>query len=223
MRKLSILLIALSLVAAACGDSAEDQTTTSEDTSTSAPTTTPTTADTTTSTSAATTTSTTAATATSAESAEGTDDCVVGTWVLDTEALVDDFDALFAETDMPAADVTALEGPYTIEFSADGSFTGVRESWGFAVGMEGGNVETAFTGTETGTWSADGSTLTVDIESSDVTVEATMETGGQEMELPDNQTPDEAQAVLGANSEYECSGDVLTVTNSGFETILNRS
>lgn len=221
MRKLSALLFALSLVAAACGDSAEDETTTSEDTSTSAPATT--TPETTTSSSAATTTSTTAATTTSAESAEGTDDCVVGTWALDTEALVDDFDTLFESIDMPATEVTALEGPYTLEFSADGSFTGVRESWGFTAGMEGGNVEMAYSGTEAGTWSADGSTLTVDIESSDVTVEATMESGGQEMELPDNQAPDEAQAVVGANREYECSGDVLTITNSGFETTLNRA
>lgn len=215
MRKLSTLLFALSLVAAACGGSAEDQTTTSGDTSTSAPTTT--------SATAGTTTSAAEATTTSGASAEGTDDCVVGTWLLDTEALVDDFDSLFEAGEMPAAEVTALEGSYTIEFSADGTFTSTRESWGFAIGVEDGNVTMEYSGTEEGTWSADGSTLTANTESSDVDIEATMEAGGQQMELPEGQTPEETQAIVAANSEYECSGDVLTLTNSGFEATLNRN
>lgn len=216
MWRILTLLFALSLVAAACGDSAEDPSTTTGETSTSAPaTTTPTTGET--------TTSTTAATTTSAESAEGTDECVVGTWVLDTEAMVDDFDTLFEGSDMPATEVTALEGTYTLEFAADGSFQGERDSWGFAVDMEDGSIEMAYSGTETGTWSADGSTLTVDLESSDVSVDATMEADGQEMELPDSQAPDETEELVAEDSEYECSGDVLTMANAGFEATLNRS
>lgn len=173
-----------------------------------------------------TTTTTTAAedtTTTSDEAAAGTDDCVVGSWMLDSEAFVQNFDSIFAEAGLPDAEVTALDGSYTIELAADGSLTGIRQSWGFSVQLGEGNFTVEISGFELGTWSADGSTMTVALESSDLDVRTTVESGGQEVELPQNQFPFEAPEGIASNSEYTCSDDLLTLTNAGVESILIRS
>lgn len=218
MRRLSIIAIALSLLAAACAGSAEDTTTTAseETTTTVAETTTSTDADTTTTAEEDTTT-------TSGETAEGTDQCLVGTWLFDTEAFVGNFSTLFQDAGMPDAEVTALDGDYTVEMTVEGTFTGNRDGWGFVIESEQGNFTIEFNGTETGTWSADGSTLTVENRSSDIDITATAESGGQEVELPQGQVPIETPEGIASNNDYECSGDVLTLTSSGIETTLNRS
>lgn len=217
MRRLSTIAVALSLLATACAGSAEDTTTTSaeETTTTVAPTTTSTEADTTTTSEADTTT-------TSGEAAEGTDQCLVGTWLLDTEAFVGNLSSFFQE-EMSDAEISALDGDYTVEMTADGTFTGSRDSWGFVIESEQGTFRIEFNGTETGTWSADGSTLTVENRSSDVDITATAESGGQEVELPQGQVPVETPEGIASNNDYECAGDVLTLTSSGIETTLNRS
>lgn len=200
----------LGLVAAACAGSSEETTTTAaEETTTS------TGADTTTTAEPETTT-------TSGETTEGTDDCLVGTWTFDTEAFVGNLSTLFQE-EMPDAEVTALDGDYSVEMTADGTFTGTRDGWGFAIESDQGNFTIQFNGNETGTWSADGSTLTVENRSSDVDITATAESGGQEVELPQGQIPIETPEGVASNNDYECSGDVLTLTSSGIETVLTRS
>lgn len=210
MPKLLLIAVILSLVAAACADSSADTTTTAGEATTT------TAADTTTSTAADPTT-------TSGEGAEGTDQCLVGTWVFDTGAFVENFSTLFQDAGMPDAEVTALDGDYTVEMTGDGTFTGTRDGWGFVIESEQGNFTIEFNGTETGTWSADGSTLTVENRSSDIDISATAESGGQEIELPQGQFPIETPEGVASNNDYECSGDVLTLTNSGIETTLNRS
>lgn len=217
MRKLLLLAMTLSLVAAACAGSSEETTTTAaeETTTTVAETTTSTGADTTSTTESGTTT-------TSGETAEGTDDCLVGTWLFDTEAFVGNLSTLFQE-EMPDAEVTPLDGDYTVEMTADGTFTGTRDGWGFVIESDQGNFTIEFNGTESGTWSADGSTLTVENRSSDIDITATVESGGQEVELPQGQFPIETPEGVASNNDYECSGDVVTLTSSGIETILTRS
>lgn len=217
MRKLLLLVMTLSLVAAACAGSSEETTTTAaeETTTTVAETTTSTEANTTTTAEADTTT-------TSGEAAEGTDQCLVGTWRFDTEAFVGELSTFFQE-EMPDADVTALDGDYTVEMAADGTFTANRDGWGFAIESDQGNFTIEFNGTETGTWSADGSTLTVENQSSDIDIKATAESGGQEVELPEGQVPVETPEGIVSNNDYECSGDILTLTNSGVESTFNRS
>lgn len=218
MRKLLLLVMTLSLLAAACADSSADTTTTTgeETTSTAADTTTSIDADPTTTAEAETTT-------TSGEAVDGTDQCLVGTWLFDTEAFVANFSTLFQDAGMSDAEVTALDGDYTVEMTADGTFTGTRDGWGFVIETEQGNFTIELNGTETGTWSADGSTLTVENRSSDIDISATAESGGQEVELPQGQFPIETPEGIASNSDYECSGDVLTLTNAGIETTLNRS
>ena len=223
MRRLSILLLVTSLVLAACGGSGDEGTTTTaaaDDASTTLEEETTTTAapEPTTTTEAETTTTTTAG-----ETASGTDDCVVGTWTLDSEAFVENFEPLFEDAGIPDADVSALDGDFIVELGADGSLTGTRDGWGFDIDTGQGVVTLEINGTETGTWSAEGSTMTVNIDESDVTVSSTIEVDGQVIEMPQDQIPVETPPGIASNSEYTCSGDVLTLTNEGIETVLNRS
>jgi len=218
MRRLLTISVALSLLAAACAGSAEDTTTTAgeETTTTVAETTTSTEADTTTTSEADTTT-------TSGEAAEGTDQCLVGTWLFDTGAFVGNLSTFFQDAEMPDAEISALDGDYTVEMTADGAFTGNRDGWGFLIESDQGTFRIEFNGTETGTWSADGSTLTVENRSSDLDISTTAESGGQEIELPQSQFPIETPEGIPSNTDYDCSGDVITLTNSGIETTLTRS
>jgi hypothetical protein len=223
MRKLPLLLVVVAVVVAACtGSSDEDEGTTT--TAAAAPSTSE--EETTTAEAPETTTTTeveTTTTTTSGEAASGTDDCLVGTWTLDTEAFVENFEPLFADAGIPDADVSALDGDFIVELGADESLTGTRDEWGFDIDTGQGVVTLEINGTETGTWSADGSTMTVSIDESDVTVNSSIEVDGQVIEMPQDQIPVETPPGIASNSEYTCSGDVLTLTNEGIETVLNRS
>lgn len=215
MRRLTTFTLVAALLAGCTGSSGETTTTASAETTTTAA-------------AAATTTAimettTIAETTTTAGSATGSDDCLVGTWVLDTDAFVSNFSSIFENAGMPDAEVTALDGTFTVEMGVDGSLAGTRDSWGFAIGSDQGNFTVEINGTESGTWSTDGDNLIVDIESSDLTVSSTLESGGQVVELPENQIPVETPPGIASNSRYTCSGDVLTLTNAGVETVLNRA
>lgn len=223
MRRLSILFTALSLVLVACAGSGDETTTT---TASDADTTTSAASDATTTTAAPETTTTAAAestTTTSGDTASGTDDCLVGTWTLDSEGFVENFGSIFAEAGMSDAEVSALDGTFTVELGADGSLRGTREEWGFEIATGQGTVTIEINGTETGTWSADGSNLTITTQDSALDVNATIEADGQVIEMPQDQIPVETPPGIASNSEYTCSGDTLTLTNAGVESVLTRS
>lgn len=213
MRRIPALLIGVSLLLTACAGSEGDATTSTADTAA----TTTTVADTTT------TTTSPQTTTTAGQPAEGTDDCLVGTWLLDSEAFVENFGSIFADAGMPGAEVTSLDGTFTVELGADGSLTGTRDDWGFNIVTGEGTIIMEINGTETGTWSADGSTLTVETLESDLSVNASMEVDGEVFEMPQGQVPIEAPPGIASNSEYTCSGDTLTLTNAGVESVLTRS
>lgn len=229
MRRLLILFSAMSLALAACAGSGDDTTTTSADpettTSASDEATTTMAAETTTTPAPETTTTaeSEATTTTSGEAATGTDSCVVGTWTLDTQGFVDNLGPIFEDSGVPNAEVTALDGTFTVEMGADGSMMGTRDEWGFSIATGEGTVTIEINGTETGTWAADGSTMTVTTEDSDLTVNSSIEADGQVIQMPQDQMPVETPPGIASNSDYTCSGDVLTLTNDGIESVLNRS
>lgn len=165
----------------------------------------------------------TVTTTTSGETAEGTDQCLVGTWALDTEAFVANFSTFFQDAGMPDAEVAALDGDYTVEMTADGNFIGTRDGWGFAIETDQGDFTIELNGTETGDWSADGSTLTVENQSADIDISTTVSSGGQQVELPQGQFPIEPPEGIASTNSYVCSGDVFTLSNSGVESTFNRS
>jgi hypothetical protein len=212
----------MALALAACAGSSDENTT-----STAASTDTTATAAEVTTTTARPETTTTAApettTSVSGDSASSNDDCLVGTWTLDTEDFVENFGPIFEQSGMPDTKVTALDGTFTVELGADGSLSGTRDDWGFNIATGEGTVTLEINGRETGTWSADGSTLTIDIDESDLTVNSSIEVDGQVIEMPQDQIPVETPPGIASNSQYTCAGDVLTLTNAGVESVLNRS
>jgi hypothetical protein len=215
MRRLLTLAVFLALVSASCGGSSQE-TTTSPDAATT------TTVTATASTSAPTTTSTPEPTTTTALSAGGPD-CLVGTWVLDSEAFVENFDSIFAEAGMPEAEVSPLDGTFTAELTADGSLGAEREDWGFRISMPDGTFIIEINGIETGSWSADDSILTVDTDVSQIEVSASIEVGDQVIAMPEGQFPIEPPEGIATGSSYTCDGDVVTLSNAGVESVLHRA
>jgi hypothetical protein len=217
MRKLPTLALALGLVAAGCNGSSGDTTTTSIEEATS------TTVAATTTTAAAATTTLNDTTTTQASSGGGGSDCLVGTWVLDSEAFVENFDSIFAGAGMPDAEVSPLDGSFTVELSSDGSLEAERDEWGFRIAMPDTTFIIEIDGTETGTWSADDSTLTVDTDVSEIEVSAAIEVGDELIAMPEGQMPIEPPRGIATGSEYTCSGEDLTLRNAGVESVLNRA
>lgn len=220
MRRLLILVSLLGLIAAGCNGGAGDTTTTTTDDAASTTTSVP--ASTTSST--AETTSTVGATTTIAPAASGGPDCLVGTWVLDNDAFVENFGSIFTDAGMPDAEVSALDGTFTVELGADGSLNATREEWGFDMDTGEGAVVIEINGTETGTWSADESTLTVSTDTSDLEIDFSVEVDGEMVEMPSEIQPEfDVPQGVATDSAYTCSGDVLTLTNEGVESVLNRA
>lgn len=215
MRNLSTLVIISGLVVAACSGASGDTTTSTDDVTTS--------------TAAATTTTvpgpttTQAVTTTQPPATGGGSDCLVGSWILDSEAFVENFDAIFADAGMPDAEVSALDGSFTVDLGADGSLEAERDEWGFRISMPEGVFIIEINGTETGTWSADDSTMTVTTDVSNIEVSAAIEVDGEVIAMPEGQMPIEPPRGIATGSEYTCSGDVLTLTNAGVESRLDRA
>lgn len=200
MRRLLNLALALGLVAAACSPSSSSgaTSTSTDDTPTSQP-----------------------ATTTTSSAGAGGPDCLVGTWVLDTDSFVEALAEAYAESGIGVTEVTAGGGSFTMTLDADGSMESEREEWGFGVVMAEGTFNIVIDGRETGTWSADDSTMTVDTTDSDLSVSATVEADGQSIDIPSS--PVEVPDTIASDSEYSCEGDVLTVVNDGFTSVMNRS
>ncbi|HUG32420.1 MAG TPA: lipocalin family protein [Acidimicrobiia bacterium] len=217
MRRLSTLVLALALVTAACGGDSEDATTST----TVDPATTTTAAPTTTEATEAETTTTDAVTTTAEAAGSGGPDCLEGTWILDNDSFVDALLAAFADSGMEAESLEPNDGTYTIDLSADGTFTGTRDDWGFSVVMPEGAFNITVNGTETGTWSADDDTITVTQTGSDISAAATVEADGQEFELPEAPVP--IPEAMQTDSVYTCDDDTLTVTTEDVTTVMNRA
>jgi hypothetical protein len=217
MRKLSILVVISGFVIGGCNGASGDATTTSTADVTAS------TAGETTTTATGPTTTTQVVTTTQPPASSGGSDCLVGTWILDSEAFVENFDSIFADAGMPDAEVSALDGSFTVELGADGSLEAERDEWGFRITMPEGVFIIEINGTEMGTWSADDSTLTVTTDVSNIDVSGAIEVDGEVIAMPEGQMPIEPPQGIATGSDYSCSGDVTTLTNGGVESVLNRA
>lgn len=212
MRRLPTLLFALLLVLAACSPGESDDTTTSAPEGEST---------TTTAGSAAPTTSEPAPTTTTQPQSSAGASCLEGTWSLDIQSFISFMQDAFTSEGFGADSVTANDGPYLVTFAGDGTFTAERQDWGFTVVTSDGTFKLSINGSETGTWSADDSTITVTVTSSDVTASSTAEVDGQTIEIP--QSPVEVPEAIAEESAYTCEGDLLTVTTEDIVITLNRT
>lgn len=202
MRRLSPMIVVL-LLAACGGGEAETATTTALEPTTTAAETTTTAAPTTTTTEATTTTTTTVP----QPSAE---DCLVGTWELDSEAFVDSLMATMG-TDLPG-EITSGGGSYIVEMDADGSITSTRDEWRYLIESTEGTLAVQLDGTETGTYTTDGDTITISITGGETSVTTGLLVDGELQELPFGPTQTfDAEPLEGAGT-FDCAADTLTMT-----------
>lgn len=166
-------------------------------------------------------TSTTAAATTTAPGATGGSSCIEGQWIFASDTFVEVMNSMMSETEMADAEVLPTDGTYLVTLDSDGTFTGERENWGFSVVSSEGTFVISIDGTETGTWSADDSTLTVSVASSDVEVTARAEVDGQTINLPNS--PVAVPETIAQASAYECSSSTLTVTTDDIAFALDRA
>ena len=214
MRRLTTLLLALGLVLAACspgGDEGTDSTTTTSGEVTS-----------TTGAQAVDTTTTVAAetTTTEAPSSQGSS-CVEGSWLLTADGFVEIMQGLLSESELGDTEITPADGTYVVTFDSGGTFTGVRDDWGFSVATDEGTFHIRINGMEDGTWSADDTTITVQVTSSDVVVSAQAEVDGQVLDIPNS--PVDVPEAIAESSNYTCDGDTLTVTTQDISFNLERA
>ena len=212
MRSLIISLVVLA-VAAACGSSSDESTTTTSPGST-------TTAAATTGADESTTTAADTTTTTETLTAAGGPSCVVGSWVVDSDAFLESLRQVFAD-EAAGGEITEINGTYTIEIAGDGTTSGEREEWGFTVLTAEGTVVISMDGTETGTWSATDDSITVETTTSDMNVSVTVEADGQVFTLTDS--PVAIPDVITSASQYSCDGDSLSVTSEGVTFVLIRA
>jgi hypothetical protein len=214
-RRAALLLFALIL--AACGG--EDAATTTA--AGEPPATTQTTAPVTTTSEAATTT-TEAPTTTQAVA---TSDCLVGSWELDSESFIQQ---VFAGTDTgfeELGEVTVSHGggSFVVEMSEDGTYIGTRDEWKIRIESEEGAFVNMLDGTETGTWSVDGDTLTISSDVSDITVSFAAEVDGVLQELPFGGTQTTQTRAFTGSGGFSCSDDSFEATFDGFTSVFSRS
>lgn len=210
MPRLLTVVLAVGLLAAACNGASGDDTTTSGPTSTTAAT--------------ETTTSAMGTTTTAASAAGGGDGCLVGTWVLDSEAFVAEMAEIFSGAGMPDAEIAPLEGDFTVTLSEDGTLSALREQWGFEITTtEDSTFRVEVNGEETGTWSADGSTLTVNTDISDLIANSSIVVDGEELPMPPGLEAPGIPDTIASESTYSCDGDLLTISNESATSTFNRA
>ena len=210
----SLIVSLVVLVAVAgCGSSSDETTTTTAQGATTAPATATTAGDETTTTAAD-------ATTTTETVAAGGPSCLSGTWVIDSPAFLESLREVFAD-EAQGGEITEVNGTYTIEMAENGTMIGQRNEWGFTVLTAEGTVDLSMDGTETGTWEATEDTITVEIESSDMSVSVTVEADGQVFTLADS--PINVPDVITSATPYSCAVDMLTVTSDGVEFVLTRA
>lgn len=212
LRSLTVSLVVL-VVAAACGSSSDETTTTTAPGST-------TTAAATTGGDETTTTAADTTTSTETVAAAGGPSCVLGSWVVDSDAFLEGLRQVFAD-EATGGEITEINGTYTVEMSGDGTMSGERDEWGFTVLTTEGTVVISMDGTETGTWSATEDSITVETTTSDMNVSVSVEADGQVFTLTDS--PVAVPDVITSASQYSCDGDSLTVTSDGVMFVLIRA
>jgi RNase P/RNase MRP subunit p29 len=196
---------------AACSPSADSSTTTA-----SADTTTPPAESTTSQVPA----STTSLLGTTTEPGSEGANCLMGTWRLDTESMIESLSATFAQEGF-TGEVTANEGDYLVTINADGSLQVERDNWGFSVATPDGTFILTVDGTDEGTWSADDASITVTMSTSNVVSQTQVEVDGQLVTMP--QSPVGVPDAIAESSTYMCNGDLLSVQSGDVEFMMNRA
>ena len=212
----SAALLALAIVAAACGADSTPATTATDVTATTISSTVAPTVEATTTTTAAPTTTTTAARVMASA------DCLVGTWELDSAAFLDQVFAAASE-ELEGGSVSHGGGEYVIDLAGDGTFVGTRDNWQMRFESSEGVFVSILDGTETGTWSVEGDMLSITTDVTDISVTSALEVDGELQELPFGGTQTVRTDVFAGAGSFTCDDDQMTVTFEGVTSVLNRT
>lgn len=202
MKRLAPFIVFLLLAACGGGEAETATTTAPEPTTTEA---------TTTTTTEATTTTTEAPTTTTTEAEQSAEECLVGTWELDSEAFVDSLMATMG-TDLPG-EITSGGGSYVVEMNADGSLEVTRDEWRYLIESPEGTLVAQIDGSESGTWEVTDGMLTVTTTGGDATVSMGMLVDGEVQDLPFPMEMDIQTDVFTESTQFECTEQALTVSS----------
>ena len=138
------------------------------------------------------------------------DECAfIGSWTLDGPAFAAEVSAWMEST------TEYVSGTYTMEFLPDGGFVSQRSAWTLRHEFSDGAIVTETTTDEEGTWSTDGTTLTVTAPGDPAAaVMAWIEIDGELVPLPAGQVPMTAPGISGS-ATYTCpAADTLVLAIS---------
>ncbi|QGQ18577.1 hypothetical protein GC089_04090 [Cellulomonas sp. JZ18] len=147
------------------------------------------------------------------------EECILGTWQVDTAALQESMAQLFAlgGEELSGMSMT-VTGEGTYEFAEGGAFSTTSDmTSGVSMSVEGMEIVTegTSTGTMTGTWALEGDQLTLsDLDTSGLTVTTTGTMNGDPIDIPEGSAEGAMQAAPPTASTVACTEDTLTLTTT---------
>lgn len=146
-------------------------------------------------------------------------ECILGTWNVDTAAMQEAMTELLAVGGEDLGDMQmSITGEGTYDFAEGGAFSSTADmSSGVTMSAEGMELvtESTSTGTMTGSWSLEGDQLTLaDLDTSGLTVTTTGSMNGEPLDIPEGSTEAAMQAAPPSASTVTCTDDALTLTTT---------
>ncbi len=156
---------------------------------------------------------TTTTTTTTEPPAGGTDvACIVGQWRLRDQEFVDQLAAaVAADTGVGEVDWSYVSGDYLYDINPDGTTRGQRIAWTTRLSSPEGAIITTIDSDDSGTWTVDGSTISIVDEASTATVTTGFEIDGVVQPLPGGGQTVGTEGLSGSGT-FECGADVITIT-----------
>ncbi|QCB92807.1 hypothetical protein [Cellulomonas shaoxiangyii] len=146
-------------------------------------------------------------------------ECILGTWNVDTAAMQEAMTELLAIGEEEVGDLQmSVTGDGTYDFAEGGAFSSTANmSSGVTIAAEGMEIvtESTSTGTMTGSWTLEGDQLTLaDIDTSGLTVTTSGSMNGEPLEIPEGSTEAGMEAAPPTASTVTCTDDTLTLTTT---------
>ncbi|WP_309135532.1 hypothetical protein [Cellulomonas sp.] len=147
----------------------------------------------------------------------GDEECVLGTWDVDTDAMAQSMQELLGGAEVGDMQMT-LDGTMSYEFAEGGTFTATSDmTSGVTMSAEGMEMVTDSTseGTMTGSWAVAGDQLTLsDLDTSGLTVTTSGTVNGEPLEIPEGSTEGMMAAAPPTTSTITCTDDTLTLVTT---------
>lgn len=160
----------------------------------------------------------TEATSEAGEQASAGEDCLFGVWRLDNQAW-----AVLLQEILDAegeGSVRSVDGEVLFELESGGTFASTYSDWSITMEAGEGIAVINRDGTDTGTWTRSGNTVSVGESSTDSVVTGYVESDGSRIDMPtvDGTTTDAIQ-----DFSYECNATTLEATTAEGTIVFDRA